>query len=110
MLNGRPGVCDADGRIALCQCLWPSSSPVKSIYRGAGDLHAALAQWESAHNAFNCSPRAILNINRASMADDGFSPPTRVFEAAGARACLITEAWQGIELCLEMVGQLFTDR
>jgi spore maturation protein CgeB len=44
------------------------------------------------------------------MADDGFSPPTRVFEAAGARACLITEAWQGIELCLEMVGQLFTDR
>ena len=27
------------------------------------------------HNAFNCSSRAILNINRASMARYGFSPP-----------------------------------
>ena len=35
------------------------------------------------------------------MAQCGFSPPTRVFEAAGAGACLITDAWQGIELFLE---------
>jgi spore maturation protein CgeB len=53
------------------------------------------------HNAFNCTPRAVLNINRASMARYGFSPPTRVFEAAGAGACLITEEWEGIELFLE---------
>jgi spore maturation protein CgeB len=37
-----------------------------------------------------------LNINRDSMADVGFSPPTRVFEAAGAAACLITDKWSGI--------------
>ncbi len=53
------------------------------------------------HNAFNCTPRAVLNINRDSMARSGFSPPTRVFEAAGAGACLITDAWQGVELFLE---------
>jgi spore maturation protein CgeB len=53
------------------------------------------------HNAFNCSPTAVLNINRESMARYGFSPPTRVFEAAGAGACLITDAWEGIELFLE---------
>jgi spore maturation protein CgeB len=53
------------------------------------------------HNAFNCSPRVILNINRASMARYGFSPPTRIFEAAGAGACLITDAWEGIDLFLE---------
>jgi spore maturation protein CgeB len=53
------------------------------------------------HNAFNCTPRAVLNINRESMARYGFSPPTRVFEAAGAGACLITDAWVGIELFLE---------
>jgi spore maturation protein CgeB len=53
------------------------------------------------HNAFNCTPRAVLNINRESMARYGFSPPTRIFEAAGARACLITDAWKGIELFLE---------
>lgn len=49
------------------------------------------------HNAFNCTPRAVLNISRDSMARYGFSPATRVFEAAGAAACLITDAWEGIE-------------
>jgi spore maturation protein CgeB len=49
------------------------------------------------HNAVNCSARMVLNINRESMADVGFSPPTRVFEAAGAGACLITDHWAGIE-------------
>jgi spore maturation protein CgeB len=53
------------------------------------------------HNAFNCTPRAVLNISRDSMARYGFSPATRVFEAAGAGACLITDAWVGIELFLE---------
>jgi spore maturation protein CgeB len=53
------------------------------------------------HNAFNCTPLAVLNINRESMARYGFSPPTRVFEAAGAGACLITDAWEGIEVFLE---------
>lgn len=52
------------------------------------------------HNAFNVTPRAILNIARDSMAACGFSPATRVFEAAGAGACLITDAWQGIEMFL----------
>jgi spore maturation protein CgeB len=52
------------------------------------------------HNAFNCSPRAVLNISRESMATRGFSPATRVFEAAGAGACLFTDAWEGIETIL----------
>jgi spore maturation protein CgeB len=49
------------------------------------------------HNAFNCTPKAVLNVARDSMAHVGFSPATRVFEAAGAAACLITDAWEGIE-------------
>ena len=53
------------------------------------------------HNAFNTSPLAVLNIARDSMADIGFSPATRVFEAAGAGGCLITDAWEGIELFLK---------
>jgi spore maturation protein CgeB len=52
------------------------------------------------HNAFNVTPRAVLNITRASMAATGFSPPTRLFEVAGAGACLITDAWEGIEMFL----------
>ena len=53
------------------------------------------------HNAFNCSARAVLNVARDNMARTGFSPATRLFEAAGAGACLITDAWEGIELFLE---------
>jgi spore maturation protein CgeB len=52
------------------------------------------------HNAFNSSPLAVLNVARDSMAEVGFSPATRVFEAAGAAACLITDAWEGVELFL----------
>ena len=52
------------------------------------------------HNAFNCGMRAVLNVNRASMAAYGFSPPTRLFEVAGAGACLVTDAWEGIEAFL----------
>ena len=53
------------------------------------------------HNAFNCTPRAVLNISRESMARYGLSPATRVFEAAGAAACLITDEWEGIPMFLE---------
>lgn len=53
------------------------------------------------HNAINSTPRAVLNISRSSMARYGFSPATRVFEAAGAGACLITDAWEGIGMFLD---------
>jgi spore maturation protein CgeB len=69
---------------------WPGSdlpANVKAIgHVGTGD-----------HNTFNCSATAVLNIARDSMARFGFSPATRVFEAAGAGVCLITDAWEGIE-------------
>jgi spore maturation protein CgeB len=53
------------------------------------------------HNAFNSTPKAVINISRESMARYGYSPATRVFEAAGAAACVITDRWQGIELFFE---------
>jgi spore maturation protein CgeB len=53
------------------------------------------------HNAFNCSSLAVLNVSRESMAEVGFSPATRVFEAAGAGACLITDHWEGIDQFLK---------
>ena len=53
------------------------------------------------HNAFNCSCLAVLNVSRDSMAEVGFSPATRVFEAAGAGSCLITDEWRGVEQFLK---------
>ncbi|PRY95464.1 spore maturation protein CgeB [Hasllibacter halocynthiae] len=52
------------------------------------------------HNAFNCTPLAVLNVSRESMAANGHSPATRVFEVAGAGACLITDAWEGLDAFL----------
>lgn len=52
------------------------------------------------HNLLNGSALAVLNVNRDSMAAFGWSPPTRVFEVAGAAGCLITDAWEGIEAFL----------
>jgi spore maturation protein CgeB len=62
------------------------------------------------HNAFNCTPRAVLNVSRESMARYGFSPATRVFEAAGAAACVITDAWEGLELFFEPGSEMLVAR
>jgi spore maturation protein CgeB len=62
------------------------------------------------HNAFNVTPRAVLNINRSSMAATGYSPPTRLFEVAGAGACLITDAWEGVEMFLAPGSEVLVAR
>ncbi len=62
------------------------------------------------HNALNCSAHAVLNISRDSMARYGFSPATRVFEAAGAAACLITDEWEGIDYFFSPGSELLVAR
>lgn len=62
------------------------------------------------HNAFNATPLAVLNIARDSMASTGFSPATRVFEAAGAGACIITDFWEGIENFLKPGEEILVAR
>ena len=49
------------------------------------------------HNEVNASARLVLNIHRESMVANGWSPATRMFEAAGAAAPQVTDAWRGIE-------------
>lgn len=72
-----------------------ADKPLPTNVRYVGHVYTA------DHNAFNCSSRLVLNISRESMARYGFSPATRVFEAAGAAACLITDAWEGIDSFLD---------
>ncbi len=62
------------------------------------------------HNAFNSTAKAVLNISRESMARYGYSPATRVFEAAGAGACIITDSWQGLDLFLEPGREILVAR
>lgn len=82
---------------------WESKAMPPNI-RNVGHVYTA------DHNAFNCSARAVLNINRESMARYGYSPATRVFEAAGAAACIITDAFQGVEAFLEPGREILVAR
>jgi spore maturation protein CgeB len=66
-----------------------------------GNVRALGHVYTRDHNAFNGTPRAVLNVTRDSMTRFGFSPATRVFEVAGAGGCLISDAWTGMELFLE---------
>ncbi|HEX8696507.1 MAG TPA: glycosyltransferase [Longimicrobium sp.] len=49
------------------------------------------------HNEVNASARLVLNIHRQSMVENGWSPATRMFEAAGAACCQVTDVMRGIE-------------
>lgn len=90
----RPAAALPDRRFLIGGNGWETKDlPANVRHRG----HVDTAE----HNAFNCTPKAVLNVARDSMAHVGFSPATRVFEAAGAAACLITDAWEGIEQFLK---------
>jgi spore maturation protein CgeB len=58
------------------------------------------------HNRFNCSSLAVLSVNREDMARTGYSPATRVFEAAGAAACLISDRWTGLEQFFDVGSEI----
>lgn len=62
------------------------------------------------HNVFNCTPRAVLNISRESMARYGYSPATRVFEAAGAAACILSDDWPGLDQFLNPGEEILVAR
>jgi spore maturation protein CgeB len=49
------------------------------------------------HSALYCSSRATLNLTRQSMRKYGWSPSTRLFEAAASGACMISDTWAGLE-------------
>jgi spore maturation protein CgeB len=58
------------------------------------------------HNEVNGNARLVLNVHRDSMVANGWSPATRMFEAAGAGACQVTDAWRGIEEFFEPGGEI----
>lgn len=66
-----------------------------------GNVHHVGHVYTCDHNRFNCSSLAVLNVHRESMARCGHSPATRVFEAAGAGACLLSDHFRGVERFLE---------
>lgn len=97
----KPATAVAEKKFLLTGGGWQDKTmPANVNYAGSIEGHE--------HNAFNSSPRAILNMNRGCMARYGFSPPAGVFEAAGAGACVISNKWEGIEMFLEPDREVLT--
>ena len=49
------------------------------------------------HPSFFCSARATLNITRRAMAEYGYCPSGRLFEAAACGAAILTDTWRGLD-------------
>jgi spore maturation protein CgeB len=49
------------------------------------------------HAAFFCSSRLTLNVTRRAMAEMGWCPSGRLFEAAACGAPLVTDSWPGLD-------------
>jgi spore maturation protein CgeB len=49
------------------------------------------------HPAFFCSCRATLNVTRRTMADYGYCPSGRLFEAAACGTAILSDWWEGLD-------------
>ena len=49
------------------------------------------------HPAFYCSSRATLNVTRGAMAEVGYCPSGRLFEAAACGTPIVSDSWEGLD-------------
>jgi spore maturation protein CgeB len=53
------------------------------------------------HSAFYCSSRLTLNVTRRPMADMGYCPSGRLFEATACGAPVLSDVWEGLDCFFE---------
>lgn len=53
------------------------------------------------HASFYCSTDLTLNVTRRAMAETGYCPSGRLFEAAACGAAVLSDRWDGMELFFE---------
>jgi spore maturation protein CgeB len=49
------------------------------------------------HAAFYCSSRLTLNVTRSAMAEMGYCPSGRLFEAAACQTPIVSDTWEGLD-------------
>lgn len=87
----RPAARMPDQRFVLAGAQYPQDFPWTSNIYFVQHLQPSL------HPAFFCSSRVTLNITRRAMAEYGFSPSGRLFEAAACGAAILSDWWQGLD-------------
>ena len=64
----------------------------------------------SDHPSFFSSGRMTLNVTRAAMAEMGWCPSGRLFEAAACGAAILTDEWEGLEAFFHPGSELIVAR
>src|SRR5262249_13933705 len=83
----------------------------------AGSLYPAESRWPdnlrrmehvvpSEHPVLYSSSRATLNLTRREMAESGFCPSGRFFEAAACGTPILTDWWNGLETFFDVEHEL----
>jgi len=62
------------------------------------------------HPAFFSSCRLTLNVTRQAMAEMGWCPSGRLFEAAACGAAMLTDAWEGLDAFFEPGREVLVTR
>ena len=62
------------------------------------------------HRQFYCSSRLTLNVTRAAMANMGYCPSGRLFEAAACGVPILTDTWEGLEHFFEPGREILVAR
>lgn len=88
----RPAHSKPGGRFVIGGAQYPDSFPWSSNTFFVRHLPPAL------HSPFFCSSRATLNVTRRAMADYGYCPSGRLFEAAACGAPILTDTWDGLSM------------
>jgi spore maturation protein CgeB len=81
----------ADQRFYIAGAQYPDSFPWQENICFVRHLEP------SKHAALLCSSRATLNVTRGSMAEYGYCPSGRLFEAAACKAAILSDRWEGLE-------------
>jgi spore maturation protein CgeB len=62
------------------------------------------------HPAFYASSPLTLNVTRAAMAEMGYCPSGRLFEAAACGAAVLSDTWEGLDRFFEPGREIFAAR
>lgn len=62
------------------------------------------------HSAFYCSSKLTVSVTRAPMAQRGYCPSGRLFEAAACGVPVLTDEWEGLEQFFERGREILTAR
>jgi spore maturation protein CgeB len=93
-----------DLRFLLAGALYPPDFPWSS------NIYFVRHLPPSEHPAFFASSRLTLNVTRRAMAEMGWCPSGRLFEAAACGAPLLSDTWEGLEDFFEPTEEIVPAR